>query len=88
MELHSHTITELAKLIAAKAVSPVEVTAAILKRIEAVDGRLKAYATVMAEKAMAQARVAESEILAGTYRGLLHGVPVAVKTLPARLGLR
>ena len=88
MELHYHTITELAALIAAKAVSPVEVTAAILERIEAVDGRLKAYATVMAEQAMAQARVAEGEIMAGTYRGFLHGVPVAVKDLCFTAGVR
>jgi amidase len=87
-ELHYHTIVELAARIAAKAVSPVEVTAAILKRIEAVDHRLKAYATMMAEQAMAQARVAENEILAGTYRGLLHGVPVAVKDLCFTSGVR
>ena len=77
--LHYHTIAELAPLIEAKAVSPVEVTEMILKRIEAVDGRLNAYATLMAEQAMAQARAAEREIVAGTYRGPLHGVPVAVK---------
>lgn len=86
--LHYHTITELAALIAAKAVSPVEITEAMLARIEAIDGRLKAYATVMAELAMAQARVAEREILAGTYRGPLHGVPVAVKDLCFTAGVR
>jgi amidase len=88
MELYYHTITELAALIAAKTVSPVEVTTAMLERIAALDGRLKAYATVMAEQAMAQARVAEGEILAGTYRGLLHGVPVAVKDLCFTAGVR
>lgn len=87
-ELHYHTITELAALIASQAVSPVEVTEAILRRIEAVDGQLKAYATVMAEQALEQARVAEREILAGTYRGLLHGVPVAVKDLCCTAGVR
>ncbi|MCZ6873617.1 MAG: amidase [bacterium] len=80
-ELHYLTITELASRIASKAISPVEVTEALLRRIEAVDGRLKAYVTVMAEQAMEQARRAESDILAGTYRGPLHGVPVAVKDL-------
>ncbi len=45
-ELHYYTITELAKLIESKTLSPVDVTEAILKRVETVDGRLKAYATV------------------------------------------
>lgn len=88
MELHYHTMTELAALIASKGVSPVEVTQAILARIAALDGRLKAYATLMPEQAMAQARVAEGEILAGTYRGPLHGVPVAVKDLCFTSGVR
>lgn len=86
--LHYRTITELATLIESKAISPVEVTETILKRIEAVDGRLKSYATVMAEQAMAQAREAEREIVAGTYRGPLHGVPVAVKDLCFTIGVR
>ena len=86
--LHYHTITELAPLIESKALSPVEVTEAILRRIEAVDGRLRSYATVMAEQAMAQARAAEREILAGAYRGPLHGVPVAVKDLCFTTGVR
>jgi amidase len=86
--LHYHTIAELAPLIESKAVSPVEVTEMILKRIEAVDGRLRAYATLMAEQAMAQARTAERDIVAGTYRGPLHGVPVAVKDLCFTTGVR
>ena len=86
--LHYRTITELAALIKAKDVSPVEVTTALLERIEALDGRLKSYATVMAEAAMEQAKVAEREIQAGRYRGLLHGVPVAVKDLCFTTGVR
>ena len=61
--------------------SPVELTEAQLARIEAADGRLKSYATVMAESALAEARQAEAEIAAGEYRGPLHGVPIAVKDL-------
>jgi amidase len=87
-ELHYRTITEMAALIESKAVSPVDVTTAILERIEALDGRLQAYATVMADSAMEQARAAEREIMNGTYRGLLHGVPVAVKDLCFTAGVR
>ena len=75
------TIEELAPRIAAGDVSPVELTEALLARIEAADGRLKSYATVMADSALAEARQAEAEIAAGEYRGPLHGVPIAVKDL-------
>ena len=73
-ELAFATIEELAPRIAAGDVSPVELTEAQLARIEAADGRLKSYATVMAETALAEARQAEAEIAAGEYRGPLHGI--------------
>ena len=57
-ELPFATIEELAPRIAAGDVSPVELTEAQLARIEAADGRLKSYATVMAESALAEARQA------------------------------
>jgi len=87
-ELHYRTITEMAARIESKAVSPVDVTAALLERIEALDHRLQAYTTVMAEAAMEQARAAEREIVNGTYRGPLHGIPVAVKDLCCTAGVR
>ena len=79
--LHYQTITEIASLIQSKQLSPVELTSAILGRIEALDGDLKSYATLMADSALASARTAEQEIAAGNYRGGLHGVPIAVKDL-------
>ena len=79
--LHYQTITEIASLIQSKQLSPVELTSAILGRIEALDGNLKSYATLMADSALASARTAEAEIAAGRYRGGLHGVPIAVKDL-------
>ncbi len=51
----------------------------IIKRVEAVDGQLHAYVNLMADKAMAEARRAEAEILQGRCKGPLHGIPVAVK---------
>lgn len=62
-------------------ISPVEVTQVMLDRIEALDGTYYAYATVLAERAMEQARRAEMEIARGYWRGPLHGVPIAVKDL-------
>ena len=77
--LHYLTIHEAHKLMQSRALSPVELTRAILNRIDSVDGQLHAYVNLMAESAMAEARVAEAEILKGNYRGPLHGIPVAVK---------
>ena len=79
--LHFKTLTEVGSLIRSKQVSPVEVTEAMLQRIEDYDGRYKSYATVMADHAMAAARAAELEIIAGRYLGTLHGIPIAVKDL-------
>src|SRR5437763_1894034 len=86
--LHFHTITELAALIKSRQLSPVEVTQALLERIAQLDQRCKSYATVMADHALETARVAEQDIRAGTYRGPLHGVPVAVKELCYTQGVR
>jgi amidase len=86
--LHFKTIREVAALIESKQLSPVELTRTMLERIGALDGKLLSYATLMADSAMAQAREAEHEIAAGSYRGLLHGVPVAVKDLCYTTGVR
>ena len=87
-ELHYGTILALSARIKAGELSPVTLTEAMLERIAALDGRLKSYATVMAEQAMAEARAAEAEIAAGGYRGQLHGIPVAVKDLCYTKGVR
>ena len=79
--LHRLDILQLARLLASRDVSPIEVAEEQLERIARMDGVLCAYATVMADTAMAQARVAEAEIAAGRYRGPLHGVPIALKDL-------
>ncbi|MDF0750933.1 amidase [Marinobacter sp. 71-i] len=80
-DLHYLDITELATLIRTRQISPVAVTRAQLDRIAAVDGALDSYALVTADLALAQAEAAEAEIAAGRYRGVLHGVPIAVKDL-------
>jgi aspartyl-tRNA(Asn)/glutamyl-tRNA(Gln) amidotransferase subunit A len=71
--------TALAELLKAGEVSPVEAAEAYLARIGQVDPALNSYITVTADAAMAAARQAESEIAAGSYRGPMHGIPVAVK---------
>jgi amidase len=80
-ELHYLELTQLAALIQARKVSPIEVTQALLERIDALDRRLHAYALLTPELALEQARVAEREIGKHVYRGPLHGVPIALKDL-------
>ncbi len=58
-----------------------EVTEALLTRIQEQDPQYKSYATVMAEQARTSAQAAERAIAAGNYLGPLHGVPIAVKDL-------
>ncbi len=73
------TIAQVAPLVQRREVSPVEVTAAVLHRIDLLDGTLRAYLSVFADEALAAARAAEREIAAGSYRGPLHGLPLSVK---------
>ena len=82
------SLEDIGRLIASRDVSPVELTQHMLDRIAKVDATLNSYATVMAEQALTAARAAEQEIQAGTYRGPLHGVPIAVKDLCYTRGVR
>lgn len=86
-DLHYLGLLELGELIKKRDLSSVEATQAQLKRIHALDGKLKSYATVAAEQALAAARKADAEIAKGRHKGLLHGVPVAVKDLAHTHGI-
>ncbi len=81
-------IVELRRLIAAKEVSPVEVVQAYLDRIEALDGKLKAFITLCRDEALAQAKVAESAVVNGQALGPLHGIPLGLKDLFQTKGTR
>lgn len=87
-ELAWTPLTDLARLIAAKEVSPVDVVEGYLRRIEALDPTLRAFITVCAEEARQAARQAEADLAAGGPRGPLHGVPVALKDLFCTAGVR
>src|SRR5215469_16336378 len=68
---------ELARRIRARELSPVELLEAVLARVDAVDGRVHAFMTVDAERAMAAAREAEAALRRGGELGPLHGLPVS-----------
>lgn len=80
-ELHLLTLAQAARLIRERKLSPVDYADALLARIAAFDSQLNSFITVTAELAHDQARWAEAEIVAGRYRGPLHGIPYALKDI-------
>ena len=79
---------ELARLIATRAASPVEVLKAHLDAIERSNPKVNAIVTLAVEQAMAAARRAEHAVMAGEPLGLLHGVPVGIKDVTPTAGIR
>jgi len=79
---------ELARLIATRAASPLEVLDAHLAVIARVDPGLNAVVTLAAEQARTQARAAEAAVLRGETLGPLGGLPVAIKDVTPTAGIR
>ena len=86
--LHYTSLLDVAQRIRAGDLRPTAVTQMQLDRIAAIDPGLHSYVTVMADEAMEQARQADAEIVAGRYRGPLHGVPIGIKDLCFTKGVR
>jgi aspartyl-tRNA(Asn)/glutamyl-tRNA(Gln) amidotransferase subunit A len=82
------SLTEAARLVQQRKLSPVELTQACLDRIDKLDPGLNAFTAVSAEAALSSARDAEGEISRGAWRGPLHGMPVALKDLIDTAGVR
>lgn len=80
-DLHNLEIYDLSLQIRSGKISPVEVTTAMLARVEALDANLHSFARVTPELALKQAEQAEKEIQSGSVRSPLHGIPIAVKDL-------
>ena len=73
------SLREVSDLLRARTLSPIEILEAAIARTEQLEHRIHAYITTMFESARFEAREAEREIAAGTWRGPLHGVPIALK---------
>src|SRR5438445_2446156 len=82
------SLTEASTLIKARRLSPVELTQAMLDRIDRLDARVGAFITVTREQALAAAREAERDIARGIYHGPLHGIPFGVKDTHYTKGTR
>jgi len=87
-DLHWLTIADAARLIERRRLSSVELADALIARAEALDPQLNAFLLPTPEKAREQARAAEREIMAGRYRGPLHGIPFGLKDIYATAGIR
>jgi aspartyl-tRNA(Asn)/glutamyl-tRNA(Gln) amidotransferase subunit A len=79
--LHDLTIAELSRLLADRKLSPLELTDALIDRIETYEAQTHAFITRTFDLARRQARQAEAEIAAGRHRGPLHGIPLGLKDI-------
>ncbi len=87
MHLHELTIHKAHELLKQKEISSVELTRAVLERIEAVDAKVGAFITVAGDAAMKQAQLADRAISNGKCRPLT-GIPLAIKDLICTKGLK
>ena len=87
MDIAFLTIAELDRAYEQKELSPVEVTRALLDRVAAHDGKLHSFIRVTEDVALAEAKAAEAELMAGKRRGPLHGVPYGLKDIIETAGI-
>ncbi len=81
IDLKSLTLASAARLVRSKQLSPVELTRAVLERIQSLNERMAIFITVTADDAIARAEQAEAAIVRGAELGPLHGVPISLKDL-------
>jgi aspartyl-tRNA(Asn)/glutamyl-tRNA(Gln) amidotransferase subunit A len=87
-EIYDLSIAELAERIAAKDLSPVEITEAHLERIDKLNPVLNAFTTVAHERAREEAAQAEQDVVGGKIRSPLHGIPIGIKDIIDTKGVR
>lgn len=88
-ELTYRPAVELAAAIRAGELSPLELTEACLRRIERLDARLNAFVTVVADRALDEARSKQEALASGSEElPPFFGVPVPIKDLYDTAGIR
>jgi aspartyl-tRNA(Asn)/glutamyl-tRNA(Gln) amidotransferase subunit A len=80
-DLFYMSAAEAGRKIAARELSSVELTDALLARTAKIDGKLNAYIRVLGDQARASAKAADAAVASGDIKGPLHGVPVALKDI-------
>jgi len=87
MDIAFLTIAELNRAYERRELSPVEVTRALLDRVAAHDAKLNSFIRVTEDLAMAEAKEAERELMAGSRRGPMHGIPYGLKDIVETAGI-
>jgi len=82
------TIAEAAELIAAKKLSPVELTQTCFERVKALDGTLHSFLLPTEERAMADAKASEARMMSGNLKTKLDGIPIGHKDIYNTAGIR
>jgi len=80
-ELCALTASELVEAFRKRTLSPVDVTRAVLERIERFNPVFNAFILVAADEAIEQAKASEARWMSGQAKGLMDGVPVSIKDL-------
>lgn len=88
MEMTARTAGELHTLLANKEISATELTQAFLKRIQTVEPDIKAFVSVVEDKALAQAQKVDEKLSKGETIGPLEGIPMALKDNLCTEGIR
>jgi len=87
-KLAFYSIGELAELIKTRQITATELTKIFLARLKKYGYKLHAVITLTEERALKQAAKVDSEITAGNYKGILHGIPYGVKDLLTTKGYK
>ena len=85
--LHDLTLAQAAELLRTRKLSPVEYVNHQIARIETLDTQLSAFITPTFDLARQQAQAAETQIMAGAYRGPMHGMPFGAKDIYETAGI-
>jgi aspartyl-tRNA(Asn)/glutamyl-tRNA(Gln) amidotransferase subunit A len=87
-ELCFAPVTQLTAMMRRRQLSPVELTDIVLKRQQALQPKLNAFVTVLADQARAEAKSAEAAIMRGDALGPMHGLPIGIKDFIDVKGVR
>src|SRR5690349_3169630 len=77
--IHDQTVAALSGMLDRRELSAEELVRALIARKEAVEERIKAFNSLDAESALAEARASDARRQAGEARGPLDGIPVGMK---------
>jgi aspartyl-tRNA(Asn)/glutamyl-tRNA(Gln) amidotransferase subunit A len=86
-EFDTMSAMEMRRRIAAKEISPVDLTKRALAKAEATQATLNAFYHLMPDEALAAAKVAEDAVMKGAPLGAIHGIPFSAKDLMAVKGV-